>query len=141
MFICRPHKCPSPSPPGLTYAPRGSPPSIISRLVRRELGAHTTRRAHARLAHSHFAHVRTLRLQDDDAYFTHTVFHVSICFFYVNWYFLCVDVLLFVFYKVFCDVTTRYITRRIIYISVYNNNYVVTVCYVLCLYVHIVTSL
>lgn len=80
--LLEPHACPAPAGGGLaSVGVRGADAaSVLARVVRRELGApphappHT--RAHARLAHAHFAHVRTLRLQDDDAYFTHTVFHV-----------------------------------------------------------------
>ncbi|XP_046975211.1 protein mahjong isoform X3 [Vanessa cardui] len=75
--LFEPHKCPSPAAGGLaSVSARGAEAgSVLARVVRRELGAPPARRAHARLAHSHFAHVRTLRLQDDDAYFTHTIFH------------------------------------------------------------------
>ncbi|CAH0730545.1 unnamed protein product, partial [Brenthis ino] len=74
--LFEPHKCPEPAPPTLAaLQARAEPASLLARVVRRELGGGAPRRAHARLAHSHFAHVRTLRLQDDDAYFTHTIFH------------------------------------------------------------------
>ncbi|KAF9793684.1 hypothetical protein SFRURICE_002343 [Spodoptera frugiperda] len=53
----------------------GAEHSLLARVARRELGLGGARRAHARLVHAHFAPVRTLRLQDDDAYFTHTLFH------------------------------------------------------------------
>ncbi|CAG9574319.1 unnamed protein product [Danaus chrysippus] len=72
--LLEPHKCPEPSPQSIVTWSRHEQANLVSRLVRRELGANSTR-AHARLAHAHFAHVRTLRLQDDDAYFTHTIFH------------------------------------------------------------------
>ncbi|CAH0756803.1 unnamed protein product [Diatraea saccharalis] len=73
--LFEPHKCPDPrnswSVPGC-----GSVSSVCARVARRELGYGCGyKRAQARLAHSHFAPVRTLRPQDDDAYFTHTIFH------------------------------------------------------------------
>ncbi|XP_063632309.1 protein mahjong [Cydia splendana] len=73
--LFEPHKCPDPRGAGsLLAAPA---PNVCARLLRRELGAPcaASRRADAKLAHSHFAAARTLRLQDDDAYFTHTIFH------------------------------------------------------------------
>ncbi|XP_041989164.1 protein mahjong isoform X2 [Aricia agestis] len=81
--LFEPHKCPEPTGPRAPLfagaaagaAAGAEPANVCARLVRRELGAPAQTRAHARLAHSHFAHVRTLRLQDDDAYFTHTIFH------------------------------------------------------------------
>lgn len=74
----RPHKCPSPRAGGGALLSRLGDANVVSRVARRELGLRAPHaRQHARLAHAHFAPVRTLRLQDDDAYFTHTIFHVS----------------------------------------------------------------
>ncbi|XP_063544053.1 protein mahjong [Cydia strobilella] len=73
--LFEPHKCPDPRGAGSVLA--APAPNVCARLLRRELGAPcaATRRADTKLAHSHFAAARTLRLQDDDAYFTHTIFH------------------------------------------------------------------
>ncbi|XP_053623270.1 protein mahjong [Plodia interpunctella] len=65
--LFEPHKCPEPR--------AASTMSVCARAWRRELGLGAGRRADARLVHSHFAPVRTLRTNDDDAYFTHTIFH------------------------------------------------------------------
>ncbi|KAH9633847.1 hypothetical protein HF086_013736, partial [Spodoptera exigua] len=73
-FVLRPHKCPEPRRGG-GLGGAGAEHSVLGRVARRELGLGGARRAHARLVHAHFAPVRTLRLQDDDAYFTHTLFH------------------------------------------------------------------
>ncbi|XP_045782189.1 protein mahjong isoform X1 [Maniola jurtina] len=75
--LFEPHKCPEPSSGGLaSVAVRGAEATnLLARVVRREIFGNTSCRAHARLAHSYFAHVRTLRLQDEDAYFTHSIFH------------------------------------------------------------------
>ncbi|CAH1642075.1 unnamed protein product [Spodoptera littoralis] len=72
--VSEPHKCPEPRGGGGLLG-GGAEHSLLARVARRELGLGATRRAHARLVHAHFAPVRTLRLQDDDAYFTHTLFH------------------------------------------------------------------
>ncbi|XP_075989036.1 lisH and WD40 domain-containing protein mahjong [Anticarsia gemmatalis] len=78
--LFEPHKCPEPRTSGGLLCSR-TDSNVCARVVRRELGgAANTRHAfatrqHARLAHSNFAPVRTLRLQDDDSYFTHTIFH------------------------------------------------------------------
>ncbi|KAL0852856.1 hypothetical protein ABMA27_012653 [Loxostege sticticalis] len=73
--LFQPHKCPDPRSTASVLS--GScATSVCARVSRRELGYTSgCRRADARLVHSHFAPVRTLRLQDDDAYFTHTIFH------------------------------------------------------------------
>ncbi|XP_063371283.1 protein mahjong [Cydia amplana] len=73
--LFQPHKCPDPR--GLGSLLAAPAPNVCARLLRRELGAPcaASRRADAKLAHAHFAAARTLRLQDDDAYFTHTIFH------------------------------------------------------------------
>ncbi|CAH2062345.1 unnamed protein product, partial [Iphiclides podalirius] len=76
--LFEPHKCPEPASLGAlsAFAARGPEAhNVCARVVRRELGAPPLRRAHSRLIHAHFAPVRTLRLQDDDAFFTHTIFH------------------------------------------------------------------
>ncbi|XP_037299352.1 protein mahjong isoform X2 [Manduca sexta] len=81
--LFEPHKCPEPRGCGGAVGGVGASGArwggealnVCARLARRELGAGGGRRAHARLLHSHFAPVRTLRLQDDDAFFTHTIFH------------------------------------------------------------------
>ncbi|CAK1554395.1 unnamed protein product [Leptosia nina] len=75
--LFEPHQCPEPRSGGLAsigdrYA---EPVNSCARVIRRELGTTTSCRAHANFAHSHFAAARTLRLTDDDAYFTHTIFH------------------------------------------------------------------
>ncbi|CAH0698535.1 unnamed protein product [Spodoptera exigua] len=72
--LFEPHKCPEPRRGG-GLGGAGAEHSVLGRVARRELGLGGARRAHARLVHAHFAPVRTLRLQDDDAYFTHTLFH------------------------------------------------------------------
>lgn len=75
----RPHKCPDPRGAASVFS-AGAALNVCARAARRELGVGGGgRRADARLAHSHFAPARTLRLQDDEAYFTHTIFHVSNC--------------------------------------------------------------
>ncbi|XP_038221450.1 protein mahjong [Zerene cesonia] len=71
--LFEPHACPSPRAGGLLSP--AEPRNVCARVVRRELGGAAARRHHAALAHAHFAAARTLRLQDDDAYFTHTMFH------------------------------------------------------------------
>lgn len=71
--LFEPHKCPEPRPSGGLVWSSGAA-NVCARVARRELGSVGTRE-HSRLAHAHFAPVRTLRLQDDDAYFTHTLFH------------------------------------------------------------------
>ncbi|XP_026725616.1 protein mahjong isoform X2 [Trichoplusia ni] len=74
--LFEPHKCPSPRAGGGALLSRLGDANVVSRVARRELGLRAPHaRQHARLAHAHFAPVRTLRLQDDDAYFTHTIFH------------------------------------------------------------------
>ncbi|XP_045489571.1 protein mahjong isoform X2 [Pieris rapae] len=75
--LFEPHKCPEPRPGGLTTVSsrHTEPLNICGRLVRRELGTSISCREHAALAHSNFAASRTLRLSDDDAYFTHAIFH------------------------------------------------------------------
>ncbi|XP_063836773.1 protein mahjong [Ostrinia nubilalis] len=73
--LFQPHKCPDPRSTWSVLS-GGCAASVCARVSRRELGYTSgCRRADARLVHSHFAPVRTLRLQDDDAYFTHTIFH------------------------------------------------------------------
>ncbi|CAB3222495.1 unnamed protein product [Arctia plantaginis] len=72
--LFEPHKCPEPRGGGGVLSARADA-NVCARVVRRELGAPAAARHHARLAHAHFAPARTLRLQDDDAYFTHTIFH------------------------------------------------------------------
>ncbi|GBP38185.1 Protein mahjong [Eumeta japonica] len=74
--LFEPHKCPEPRPSHR----HNEPPNVAERWARRELDAQAgrarpSRRADTRLAHSHFCAARTLRLQDDDAFFTHTMFH------------------------------------------------------------------
>ncbi|CAG4959101.1 unnamed protein product [Colias eurytheme] len=71
--LFEPHACPSPRTGGLLSPTE--PRNVCARVVRRELGGASSRRQHSALAHAHFAAARTLRLQDDDAYFTHTMFH------------------------------------------------------------------
>ncbi|XP_045541107.1 protein mahjong isoform X1 [Papilio machaon] len=76
--LFEPHKCPEPARVSTlaALAARGAEAAnVCARVVRRELGAPALKRAHSRLVHAHFAPVRTLRLQDDDAFFTHTIFH------------------------------------------------------------------
>lgn len=74
--LFEPHKCPEPRIGGGALYSGAGVGNVCARIARRELGLATPQtRQHARLAHSHFAPVRTLRLQDDDAYFTHTIFH------------------------------------------------------------------
>ncbi|XP_028028300.1 protein mahjong isoform X1 [Bombyx mandarina] len=71
--LFEPHKCPEPRG---AWSVVGASGNVAARVWRRELGAPAPhRRLDTRLAHAHFAPARTLRLQDDDAYFTHTVFH------------------------------------------------------------------
>ncbi|XP_052754263.1 DDB1- and CUL4-associated factor 1 isoform X2 [Galleria mellonella] len=66
--LFQPHKCPEPR--------SGVEANLCARVVRRELGSSVGgARANSRYVHGHFAPARTLRLQDDDAYFTHTIFH------------------------------------------------------------------
>ncbi|XP_049883163.1 protein mahjong isoform X2 [Pectinophora gossypiella] len=73
--LFEPHKCPDPRGAASVFG-AGDAGNVCARVARRELGAaQGTRRADCRMAHAHFAPVRTLRLQDDDAYFTHTMFH------------------------------------------------------------------
>ncbi|XP_013146562.1 PREDICTED: protein mahjong isoform X2 [Papilio polytes] len=76
--LFEPHKCPEPGRASTVagLAARGAEAgNVCARVLRRELGAPPLRRAHSRLLHANFAPVRTLRLQDDDAFFTHTIFH------------------------------------------------------------------
>ncbi|CAK1597868.1 unnamed protein product [Parnassius mnemosyne] len=79
--LFEPHKCPEPARGGtlaaLALGARSGADagSVCARELRRELGAPPARRAYSRLVHAHFAPVRTLRLQDDDSFFTHTIFH------------------------------------------------------------------
>ncbi|XP_072941245.1 protein mahjong [Epargyreus clarus] len=70
--LFEPHKCPEPAMRGALC---GRSRNVCAHVARRELGAPTARRHLARPLHAHFAPARTLRPQDDDAYFTHTVFH------------------------------------------------------------------
>nr|XP_049703892.1 protein mahjong isoform X3 [Helicoverpa armigera] len=72
--LFEPHKCPSPRTGGGALT-AGFASNVCGRVARRELGLRCGSRPDARLVHSNFAPVRTLRLQDDDAYFTHTIFH------------------------------------------------------------------
>ncbi|PZC70461.1 hypothetical protein B5X24_HaOG216103, partial [Helicoverpa armigera] len=74
LVVKRPHKCPSPRTGGGALT-AGFASNVCGRVARRELGLRCGSRPDARLVHSNFAPVRTLRLQDDDAYFTHTIFH------------------------------------------------------------------
>ncbi|XP_026314359.1 protein mahjong isoform X2 [Hyposmocoma kahamanoa] len=73
--LFQPHKCPDPRGASAVCG-AGEALNLCARVARRELGFGCGgRRADSRLVHSHFAPVRTLRLQDDDSYFTHTIFH------------------------------------------------------------------
>lgn len=69
LFV--PHKCPDPRP----AAAAGDCANAAARITRRATGLRAPRRLDARLAHSHFCPARTLRLQEDDAYFTTAIFH------------------------------------------------------------------
>lgn len=70
--LFQPHKCPDPRRSQLNY---GEANNIVTRAARREMYACTSNRADSRLAHSHFSASRTLRLQDDESYFTHSIYH------------------------------------------------------------------
>ncbi|KAJ0169895.1 hypothetical protein K1T71_014501, partial [Dendrolimus kikuchii] len=73
--LFEPHKCPEPRGAACILG-AGEATNVLARVARREVGVtRGARRADARLAHSHFAPVRTLRLQNDDDFFTHTIFH------------------------------------------------------------------